>query len=270
VLPALLYAATSDTLVVEIQQRVLDRRGRTDTQATLAGLVGKLARAVGGVLLWLLRLVLAGRSTLGGLRQWVVETVPVAPGRRAVAKVGVAAPTPIVVKVVRGPHMKVTAASPTTWSRPPVMWWPPPRSASAGQRRTLAEPPATTTAPPAPAGHLAEISAPPDIPLVPIATSKLAATAANGTASQPVNGAANGRPTDASGQRPVIEADNQPDTDTDTEADRPTKARRLLAADPKMTGAELGRRLGVSERTGRRLHARLAAEPKSGRTPEGK
>ncbi|MCO6010565.1 DUF2637 domain-containing protein [Actinoallomurus purpureus] len=38
------------------------------------------------------------------------------------------------------------------------------------------------------------------------------------------------------------------------------KARALLSADPEMTGAELGRRLKVSERTGLRLRTRILAE----------
>jgi hypothetical protein len=38
---------------------------------------------VGGLLLWILRLVLAPISTLSGFRRWVLEECPVAPGRRA-------------------------------------------------------------------------------------------------------------------------------------------------------------------------------------------
>ena len=39
--------------------------------------------AVGGLILWLLRLALAPASTLAGFRAWVLEECPVAPGRRA-------------------------------------------------------------------------------------------------------------------------------------------------------------------------------------------
>ncbi len=42
-------------------------------------------------------------------------------------------------------------------------------------------------------------------------------------------------------------------------ADREADALALLSAEPDLTGAELGRRLRVSERTGRRLHARVSA-----------
>jgi hypothetical protein len=38
---------------------------------------------VGALCLWLLRLALAPRSTLGGFRRWVTEECPVAPGRTA-------------------------------------------------------------------------------------------------------------------------------------------------------------------------------------------
>src|SRR6185437_3734104 len=39
--------------------------------------------ALGGLLLWLLRLALAPASTLTGFRAWVLAECPVAPGRRA-------------------------------------------------------------------------------------------------------------------------------------------------------------------------------------------
>ncbi len=38
---------------------------------------------VGGLALWLLRLVMAPSSTLAGFRAWVLEECPVAPGRQA-------------------------------------------------------------------------------------------------------------------------------------------------------------------------------------------
>jgi hypothetical protein len=38
--------------------------------------------ALGGLVLWLLRLALAPVSTLAGFRAWVVGECPVAPGRR--------------------------------------------------------------------------------------------------------------------------------------------------------------------------------------------
>ncbi|KAB2371126.1 DUF2637 domain-containing protein [Actinomadura montaniterrae] len=42
------------------------------------------------------------------------------------------------------------------------------------------------------------------------------------------------------------------------------KARALLAADPTMSGAELGRRLKVSDRTGQRLYAQITADSAKG------
>jgi len=39
---------------------------------------------IGGLVLWLLRLVLAPRSTLSGFRRWALDECPVAPGRKAV------------------------------------------------------------------------------------------------------------------------------------------------------------------------------------------
>ena len=39
--------------------------------------------AIGGLVLWLLRLALAPASTLRGFRAWVLQECPVAPGRRA-------------------------------------------------------------------------------------------------------------------------------------------------------------------------------------------
>lgn len=53
----------------------------------------------------------------------------------------------------------------------------------------------------------------------------------------------------------------KPATSKARAADRQAdKARTLLSADPAMTGAELGRRLKVSERTGLRLRRRILAE----------
>lgn len=81
VMPAAMYALASDTLIGVIRawaiarQRALDRALAEDEVTPLA--------VLGGLLLWLLRLVLAPASTLAGFRGWVVEEVRVAPGRRA-------------------------------------------------------------------------------------------------------------------------------------------------------------------------------------------
>jgi hypothetical protein len=65
-------------------------------------------------------------------------------------------------------------------------------------------------------------------------------------------------------KRPAGKSARKVDKTTDKRAD---KARALLAADPGMSGAELGRRLRVSERTGSRLRARLTQTTET--TPTG-
>jgi hypothetical protein len=80
VMPAGVYALASDTLIGVVRAWVLARaqnRGEilADDGPTPLALVGSLA-------LWLLRLSLAPRSTLGGFRDWVVRDCPVAPGLR--------------------------------------------------------------------------------------------------------------------------------------------------------------------------------------------
>lgn len=51
---------------------------------------------------------------------------------------------------------------------------------------------------------------------------------------------------------------HDPDTDPDTETDTEAAALAILAADPDIKGAELGRRLGVTERHGSRLKKTLS------------
>ena len=81
VMPAGVYALASDTLISVVRASVLARQ-RADGRA-LADDGSDLLAALGGVTLWLLRLVLAGPSTLRGFRAWVIEECPVAPGRKA-------------------------------------------------------------------------------------------------------------------------------------------------------------------------------------------
>jgi hypothetical protein len=81
VMPAALYALASDTLIGVVRARALARM-RAGSAALDGENVTPLA-VVGATLLWLLRLVLAPRSTLAGFRRWVVEECPVAPGRKA-------------------------------------------------------------------------------------------------------------------------------------------------------------------------------------------
>jgi hypothetical protein len=81
VLPPVAYALASDTLIGVVRawaiarQRSVGERLAEEDATPLA--------VLGGLLLWLLRVVAAPRSTLVGFRAWVVEECPVAPGRRA-------------------------------------------------------------------------------------------------------------------------------------------------------------------------------------------
>jgi hypothetical protein len=82
IMPPLAYALASDTLIgvvrayVVARQKALNEALADDGATPLA--------IVGGMLLWLLRLSLAPRSTLNGFRRWVQDECPVAPGRRAI------------------------------------------------------------------------------------------------------------------------------------------------------------------------------------------
>jgi hypothetical protein len=84
VMPPVLYALASDTLIGVIRawaiarQRALGETLADDETTPLAILVG--------LLLWLLRLVLAPRSTVAGFRIWVIDECPVAPGRLALRR----------------------------------------------------------------------------------------------------------------------------------------------------------------------------------------
>ena len=72
-MPPVAYALASDTLITVIRAR--HQQLAADAATPLA--------ILGGLVLWLLRLVLAPASTLAGFRAWVLEECPVAPGRRA-------------------------------------------------------------------------------------------------------------------------------------------------------------------------------------------
>jgi hypothetical protein len=79
-MPPVAYALASDTLIGVVRARAIARRHHLaafadDTATSLA--------ALGGLTMWLLRLILAPVSTLTGFRAWVLEECPVAPGRRA-------------------------------------------------------------------------------------------------------------------------------------------------------------------------------------------
>jgi hypothetical protein len=75
-MPPVAYALASDTLITVVRTRHQQQAGGAGEAATPLAILG-------GLILWLLRLVLAPASTLAGFRAWVLEQCPVAPGRRA-------------------------------------------------------------------------------------------------------------------------------------------------------------------------------------------
>jgi hypothetical protein len=77
-MPPIAYALASDTLIGVVRISARARPG-----AALAGDAVTPLAAVGGLVLRLLRLILAPASTLAGFRAWVLQECPVAPGRRA-------------------------------------------------------------------------------------------------------------------------------------------------------------------------------------------
>ena len=80
VMPPVAYALASDTAIGVIRAHAIARQ-RELSEALAEDETTPLA-ILAGVALWGLRLALAPRSTLGGFRRWVVESCPVAPGRR--------------------------------------------------------------------------------------------------------------------------------------------------------------------------------------------
>ena len=82
VMPAVAYAVASDTLIGVIRAWAV-ARARAMNDALAEEDTTPLA-LLGRGLLWLLRLGMAPRSTLGGFRDWVIDEVPVAPGRKAI------------------------------------------------------------------------------------------------------------------------------------------------------------------------------------------
>jgi signal transduction histidine kinase len=80
-MPPVAYALASDTLIGVVRARSLARHQHL--ASALAHDAATPLAALGGVVLWLLRLTLAPASTVSGFRAWVLEECPVAPGRRA-------------------------------------------------------------------------------------------------------------------------------------------------------------------------------------------
>jgi hypothetical protein len=79
-MPPVAYALASDTLIGVVRARAIARH--QDLGSVLAPETATPLAALGGLVLWLLRLALAPVSTLAGFRAWVVGECPVAPGRR--------------------------------------------------------------------------------------------------------------------------------------------------------------------------------------------
>src|ERR1022692_916801 len=82
VMPAAIYAVASDTLIGVVRAQAVARQRADNTG--LGDDAPDLLAMLGGTALWLLRLLLAGPSTLSGFRTWVIEECPVAPGRKAI------------------------------------------------------------------------------------------------------------------------------------------------------------------------------------------
>jgi hypothetical protein len=78
-MPPVAYALASDTLIGVVRSWVIARHKHP--KMTLADEGTPLA-ALGGMVLWLLRLSMAPASTLAGFRAWVLDECPIAPGRR--------------------------------------------------------------------------------------------------------------------------------------------------------------------------------------------
>jgi hypothetical protein len=78
VLPPVLYAAGSDRLIAVVRQHALSRLGDQADQRSVWHVAGAAA-------MWLLRLMVAPPSTLGGFRTWVVDSCPTAPGESVAA-----------------------------------------------------------------------------------------------------------------------------------------------------------------------------------------
>jgi hypothetical protein len=91
-MPPIAYALASDTLIGVVRAWVIARHQALNDR--LADDEATPLAAVGGLILWLLRLTVAPVSTLGGFRAWVIEECPVAPGRRALRPAPEVPPAP--------------------------------------------------------------------------------------------------------------------------------------------------------------------------------
>ena len=109
-MPPVAYALASDTLIGVVRAWVIARHQHPD--GTAAGDAATPLAALGGLILWLLRLSMAPISTLAGFRAWALEECPVAPGRRAPHPPVTPAPIPRPAPApqpARVPHQTKTA-----------------------------------------------------------------------------------------------------------------------------------------------------------------
>ncbi|GII59415.1 hypothetical protein Pth03_78040 [Planotetraspora thailandica] len=74
-----------ETFIVEVRRWAGQRRGlEMDESPILSGVLVAIVRTLRGLirlLMWVIRLVLAPKSTASGLRSWILDTAPIAPGR---------------------------------------------------------------------------------------------------------------------------------------------------------------------------------------------
>jgi hypothetical protein len=101
-MPPIAYALASDTLIGVVRAWVIARHHAL--KARLADHEATPLAAVGGLILWLLRLIVAPVSTLAGFRAWVVEECPVAPGRRALRSAAEVPPAPACKAIAQPPN----------------------------------------------------------------------------------------------------------------------------------------------------------------------
>lgn len=78
--PPLLYAGVSDRIIVEIQHRMVERRGLAPGH-TLWSVASLIFGVFWGVFLWLVRVLFHPKETIGQFRKWFLDEIPYAPGR---------------------------------------------------------------------------------------------------------------------------------------------------------------------------------------------
>lgn len=103
-MPPIAYALASDTLIGVVRATAIARH--KNLRAVAAEDEATPLSVLGGLALWLVRLCVAPKSTLRGLRTWVLDECPVAPGRRE------ARPAPAVAAPPAGPVKAIPASAP--------------------------------------------------------------------------------------------------------------------------------------------------------------